>query len=603
MKKILLSIILLISFSSLLYPCTNLIVTKGASADGSIMVTYAADSYTRYGTLVHYPAARYDNGTMREIRQWGQDKYLGEIPEAACTYNVIGNMNEHQLIIGETTWGGRPECKDPDGIVDYGSLEYICLQRCTTAREAIKLFAELADKYGYASTGETLTFADKNEIWIMEVISRKPDVVNGRNRNKGIVWVAVRVPDGYISAHANCARITTFPLNDPENCMYARDVISHARKIGIYKGSDKDFSFADTYCPLKFSLMRACEGRVWSFFNRYADLDMSAYIDYASGHNPANRMPLYVKPNQKISMQMLADMMRDHYESTPFDMTQDVGAGGNETPYRWKNADWTVDGEEYCNERPICTQQTGFWFVAQARSWLPDEIGGLFWFAVDDAGTSALTPVYSSSTKVSWHYALGNGSMVEYSESSMFWLNNRIAQFAYTRYNPIGLEVQKHIRAHEQEMVRKVAECDRRALEILKENENIPEEFGKPATEITDPVIAYLTDFSVRQADLLFEKWSALDKYLLVKYMDGTVKKQLPADTDKTEHSCETENDVNFNANDAAAVAASKGLEVTQFVKNGSVNYIPVSPDWPGYSEKFKRAIVNDTGNHLKKTR
>jgi len=550
MRRFFLTLLLALSVTAG-YACTNLIVTKGASTDGSVMVTYAADSYTRYGTLVHYPAAKHKPGEMRRILQWGQDHYLGEIPEATYTYNVIGNMNEHQLVIGETTWGGRPELRDPQGIVDYGSLEYICLQRCTKAREAIELFVKLANEFGYASSGESLSFADTEEAWILEVIAKKPDVVNGVNRNKGVVWVAVRIPDGYISAHANCARITTFPKNDPANCIYAPDVISHAREIGIYEGSDEDFSFADTYCPLSFSLMRSCEARVWSFFNRWGDLDMNAYLDFAMADNPKNRMPLYVKPKAKLSVLDLASMMRDHYEGTPFDMTTDIGAGSNETPYRWKQNDWTVDGVKYSNARPISTQQTGFWFVAQCRSWLPDEIGGVFWFAVDDSGTSALTPVYSSSRAVSWHYALGNGSMVEYSESSMFWLNNRIAQFAYLRYNPVGLEVQERIAAHEKTMVEKVAAADTKALAMKSEKQRLK----------------FLTEFSVSEADALFDEWYKLDKYLLVKYMDGTVKWQNEDGTFKT---------------------------------NGSTDYIPVSPDWPGYSEKFKRAIVNDNGTLLK---
>ncbi len=550
MRRLFLTFVFVLSVTAG-YACTNLIVTKGASADGSVMVTYAADSYTRYGTLVHYPAGRHKAGEMRRILQWGQDHYLGEIPEAPYTYNVVGNMNEHQLVIGETTWGGRPELRDPQGIVDYGSLEYICLQRCTKAREAIELFVQLANEYGYASSGESLSFADTEEAWILEVIAKKPNVVDGVNLNKGVVWVAVRIPDGYIAAHANSARIATFPKDDPDNCIYASDVISHAREIGIYEGSDEDFSFADTYCPLSFSLMRNCEARVWSFFNRWGDLDMNQYLDFAMADNPKNRMPLYVKPKAKLSMRDLAEMMRDHYEGTPFDMTTDIGAGGNETPYRWKQNDWTVDGVKYSNARPICTQQTGFWFVAQCRGWLPDEIGGVFWFAVDDAGTSALTPIYSASRAVSEHYALGNGSMVEYSETSMFWLNNRIAQFAYLRYNPVGLEVQERINKHEQKMVEKVAQCDEKALTIKSEKKRLK----------------FLTDFSIAEADALFDEWYKLDKYLLVKYMDGTVKHQ---------------------------------NEDGSFKTNGSTDYIPVSPDWPGYSMKFKRAIVQDNGALLK---
>ncbi|MDD2292870.1 MAG: C69 family dipeptidase [Bacteroidales bacterium] len=551
-KRAFLTIVLLAAVTAA-FACTNLIVTKGASSDGSVLVTYAADSHTRYGTLVHYPAANYPAGTLLPIYEWGKDRYLGEIDQAAHTYNVIGNMNEHQVIIGETTWGGLPEFRDPDAVTDYGSLIYITLQRAASAREAIKIFTSLADRYGYASSGESISIADKNEAWILEIIARKPKIVDGKNINKGAVWVAVRIPDGYISAHANCARITTFPLNDPENCLYAKDVISHARETGLFNGKDKDFSFADTYCPLNFSDMRGCEARVWSFFNRFAEEDMTPYIDYASGANPNHRMPLYVKPKVKLSLTDVANMMRDHFEGTPFDMTKDIGAGGNELPYRWRPMDFEIDGETYTNERAIATQQTGFWFVAQSRSWLPDQIGGIFWFATDDAGTSPLTPVYTCSTSVSDHYRLGNGSMIEYSPTSMFWLTNRIAQFAYLRYNQIGTEVQDSLYSHEAKMVKKVAEADARALEAMNTS--------------SSAVVSYLTEFSVVEADALFEQWDRFDKYLLVKYIDGNTKKQ---------------------------------DESGNFVTNGHSKTIPPTPVWPGYTEKFKKAIKEDTGDRLK---
>ncbi|MEG2849660.1 MAG: C69 family dipeptidase, partial [Bacteroidales bacterium] len=352
-------------------PCTNLLISKGASKDGSVMVTYAADSHTRYGTLVYMPRGSHKPGEMIQIREWGKERLLGEIPQVPYTYNVIGNMNENQVVIGESTWGGLNEMRDTQAILDYGSLIYLSLQRAKTAREAIEIFTSLADKYGYASSGESISIGDPNEVWFLDIIGKKPRMENGVNVNKGVVWVAVRIPNGYISAHANCARIATFPLNDPQNCIYAKDVISHAREIGIYDGSDSDFSFADTYGPLDFSAMRGCEARVWSFFNKHGAEDMSKYLDFASGENPKNRMPLYVKAKSKLSVKNVADMMRDHFEGTPFDMTQDVGAGGNALPYRWRPMSFKVDSVTVTNERAICTQQTGFWFVGQCRGWLP----------------------------------------------------------------------------------------------------------------------------------------------------------------------------------------------------------------------------------------
>ena len=533
--------------------CTNLLITRSASTDNSNMVTYAADSHTRYGTLVHYPAAKHRAGTMVKIYEWGKDRYLGEIPQVGQTYNVIGNMNEHQVIIGESTWGGLESQYDSTAILDYGSLIYLALQRARTAREAIKIITTLADQYGYASSGESLSIADPNEVWFVDIIGRAPNYVNGVNTRKGAVWVAIRIPDGMISAHANAARITQFPLNDPENCLYAADVISHARELGLFHGKDEDFSFADTYGPLDFGGMRGCEARVWSFFNRYGDLDMNQYLDFAKGENPKNRMPLYVKAKQKLSVKEVADMMRDRYEGTCFDMTKDAGAGGNELPYRWRPMYFEVDGEQFLNERAIATQQTGFWFVGQARPDFLNMIGGLFWFGVDDAGTSPLTPVYTSSTAISQHYALGNGSMIEYSPTSMFWLTNRIAQFAYLRYNHIGKEVREVVDAHENEMIRQIQASDNQAIKLYKKS---PQKAQK-----------FLTQTSVQMANSLFEKWKQLDNHLLIKYIDGNTKKQ--------------DNEGNF-------------------ITNGYSKTIPPSPDFPGYTEEWKRTVKNSSGKRLK---
>ena len=540
------------------YACTNLIVTKGASADGSVMVTDAADSYTRYGVLAFYPSANHKKGAMRPVIQWGSDskgafRLNGHIPEVPHTYNVVSNMNEYQVVIGETTWDGVKQEEDPGSIVDYGSAMCIAIQRSRTAREAIETFVAVTDAYGYSSTGETISIADPNEAWIMDIYPRKPKFENGVNVNKGMVYVAIRIPDGYISAHANCARITTFPKNDPENCLYSADVISQAREMGLYEGSDDDFSFADAYCPLdKYSLLRACESRVWSFFNRYGDLDMNQYVDFVTGENLANRMPLYVKAKEPISLQGLAEMMRDHYEGTPFDMTEGIGAGDNGRPYRWREVKFEVDGVKYRHERPIATQQTGFWFIGQCRGWLPDAVGGVLWFAVDDAGTSPLTPVYACSQKISEHYAFGNGSMVEYSPTSMFWLTNRVAHFAYYRYRTVAAEIRDTIRAHEALMVEKVLQNDTDALALYNRSPK--------------KAVKYLTEFSVKEADALFNKWDKLDKYLLLKYMDGAVKQQ--------------NDDGSFKVYDHSP-------------------WVPLSPAGTGTTEVYQRAVVNEKGNWM----
>ena len=540
------------------YCCTNLIVTKGASADGSVMVSDAADSYTRYGCLAFFPARNYGKNAMRPVIQWGSDskgafRLNGYIPEAPRTYNVVSNMNEYQVVIGETTWGGVDQVEDPGSVVDYGSAMCIAIQRSKTAREAIETFVRITDEYGYNSTGETISIGDPNEAWIMDIFPRTPKFVDGKNVNKGIVYVAIRIPDGCISAHANCARITTFPKDDPENCLYSPDVITQAREMGLYSGSDEDFSFADAYCPLdSYSLLRACESRVWSFFNKYGKEDMSRYIDFITGENPGNRMPLYVEPKEKISLQMLAEMMRDHYEGTPFDMREGVAAGDNGRPYRWREPNFEVDGVKYRHERPIATQQTGFWFIGQCRGWLPDEVGGLLWFAVDDAGTSPLTPVYACTRAISKHYAFGNGSMVEYSPTSMFWLCNRIAHFAYYRYGPVAEEIRDSIRRHEAAMVQKVAENDVKVSEMYLKSRK--------------KAVKYLTRFSVEEADALFGRWDRFDKYLLMKYMDGATKRQ--------------------NADGSFQVFSHSP-------------WVPQSPDGNGTTKAYQRAVVKETGNWL----
>ena len=557
--------------------CTNVLVTRGASADGSNMISYAADSHQLYGELYYTPAAVWQTGDMRQINEWDTGKYLGMIPQVARTYQRVGNMNEHQLIIAETTYGGRPELEDPKGIMDYGSLIYVALERSKTAREAIDVIVDLANTYGYYSSGESFSIADKDEVWVMDLIGKGPE-------NKGIVWVARRVPDGYICAHANQARISTFPLNDPENCLYAPDVITFAREKGYFNGEDKDFSFCDAYAPLDFSGMRGCEARAWAVFNILCDgkftfedengnlvtKDAYDYIDYAMGHDKTKRFPLFVKPSRKISMKNVADVMRDHYEGTPMDMTQDIGAGGNALPYRWRPMGFEHDGKEYVNERAIATQQTGFWFVGQSRGWLPDEIGGVNWFGCDDAATSYLTPIYTSTTEVPECFRVGNGDMITYSPTSAFWMTNRVANACYKAYNIMFPTVDAEIDAWENAMVEEVAKADEAALAIYKAAESKPckqirrNDKVRKSVDRYSEVRKYLTDFSVANAQKIFDKWVELEQLLLVKYIDGNVKAQHEDGT---------------------------------FVTNEHTNCIPAKISQPGYTAKWKEAVAKDHGD------
>ena len=517
--------------------CTNFIVTRGASTDGSNMVTYAADSHQLYGSLYSYVPGKYTE--WMDVTEWDTGRAIGKIRQAQTTYRTLGNSNEHSLFITETTFGGRPELEDPNGGIDYGSLIYITLQRAKTAREAIDIIAELANTYGYCSSGESFSLIDTEEAWIMELIGKGPE-------DKGIVWVARRIPDGYVSAHANQARITTFPWDDPENCIYAKDVADVARKFGWFEGKNEDFSFAEAYAPADFSALRGCEARVWSFFRTVAE-GMDKYEDYAMGHNPENRMPLWVKPTEKVSPKLLMDCMRDHYEGTKMDMTQDIGAGGEGCPYRWRPMFFEVDGVEYCNERATATQQTGFWLVGQAR---PNKVG-ILWFGTDDAATSPLTPIYVNSTEVPWCLSEENGSMLKYSDTSMFWITNRVAQFAYLRYNTVGKHVRSEVDKWENAMIEYVKDIDMAIANVAYK----PKKAAKIATE-----------FSVKSAEILFNYWVELDKYLMVKYIDGNVK----------------------------------GEDANGFIDNGNGKDIPGKIEQPGYSERWKRAVARDNGEVLK---
>ena len=556
--------------------CTNVLVTKGASTDGSNMISYAADSHMLFGELYYTPAGVWNADDLRKIYEWDTGKYLGTIPQIARTYQTVGNMNEHQLIIAETTYGGRPELEDPKGIMDYGSLIYVALERAKTAREAINIIVDLANTYGYYSSGESFSLADTEEVWVMDLIGKGPD-------NKGIVWVARRVPDGYICAHANQARISTFPLNDPENCIYAPDVITFAREKGYFNGEDKDFSFCDAYAPLDFSGMRGCEARAWSAFNILCDgkftfldengnevtKDAYDYIDYAMGWDKTKRFPLFVKPARKISVKDVADVMRDHYEGTPMDMTQDIGAGGNALPYRWRPMGFEYEGKKYVNERAIATQQTGFWFVGQSRGWLPDEIGGVNWFGCDDAATSYLTPIYTSTYEVPECFRVGNGDMITYSPTSAFWMTNRVANACYRAYNIMFPTVDAAIDAWEAEMAEAVLKADEEALQLYKAAQEKPRKKIKRndrCRKTTDPyssVREYLTAFSVDNAQKIFDKWVTLEELLLVKFIDGNVKAQ---------------------------------NEDGSFVTNEHTDCIPAKISQPGYTDKWKEMTAKDHG-------
>ncbi len=494
-------------------PCTNFLVGKNASTDGSTMVSYSADSYMLYGALYHYPAADYPAGSHLSVYEWDTGKYMGEIAQVAHTYNVVGNMNEHQLCIAETTFGGRPELVDTTAILDYGSLIYITLQRAKTAREAIAMMTDLVKRYGFASAGESFSIADPNEVWILEMVGKGVDLKKNRkgelvNKNKGAVWVAVRIPDDCVSAHANQARITTIDFSDKANVLYADDVITFARKQGYFDGKDEEFSFSDTYNPLDFGGIRFCEARVWAFFRKIAP-ETDRFFSYINGE-PVERMPLWVRPTEKISCDDLQNHMRDHYEGTALDMTVGMGAGCSYSPFRKSPLTWTVDSVEYFHERPIATQQTGFSFVAQMRSWLPAPLGGILWFGVDDATFSVYTPMYCGMTSVPRCFDLNNGSLLEFSWTSAFWIYNWVAQMVYPRYAELLPEVQKEQKLWAKRFAERVAQADHEAVQLLQTDR--------------EAAVDFLTEFSRTQAEESTLSRKALGEYLMVKYLDGITK-------------------------------------------------------------------------------
>ncbi|MBN9302781.1 MULTISPECIES: dipeptidase [Dysgonomonas] len=524
-----------------IFACTNFLVGKYASVDGSTMITYSADSYALYGELYHWPAKKYSQGEMLKVYEWDSGKYLGEIAQASQTYNVVGNMNEYQVTIGETTFGGREELADPDGIIDYGSLIYIALQRAKTAREAIKIMTDLVAEYGYYSGGESFSIGDPNEIWVLEMIGK------GKG-NKGAVWVAVRIPDDCISAHANQSRIHQFPLKDPKNCLYSKDVISFAREKGYYTGKDEDFSFSKVYNPLDFGGQRFCEARVWSFFNK-CNKDMAKFVTYAQGKTQ-EPMPLYIKPDKKLSLADIQGMMRDHYEGTELDWTNDIGAGPFKSPYRWAPLTWKVDSVEYCNERPIATQQSGFVFTSQMRSWLPNSIGGVLWFGTDDAAQTVFTPMYCSVTEVPECYREGNGDLYTFSWTSSFWIQNWVSNMVYNKYDYMHPDLKKVQDELEGKFLAEQNSTEKEALELYKKS---PEQ-----------AVQFLTKYSEKQAQYAFEKWKKLGEFLVIKYMDGVVRKEKDGEFIRNEHGK------------------------------------PSSPQRVGYPKDFYERVVKETGDKYK---
>ena len=523
--------------------CTNLIAGPKATVDGSVMVTYAADSHTLYGMLTHTPAAKHAPGAMRKVVEWDTGKPLGEIPQPAETYNVVGNINEHQVAIGESTWGGHKELQDTTGnsIIDYGSLIQIALERSKTAREAIQVMTDLVDKYGYASSGESFSIADKNEVWVMEMI--------GKGAEKGAVWIAVRIPDDAISGHANEPRIRKVNLKDKKNVLYSKDLIKFARKRGYFSGKDEDFSFADAFEHHSPATRRGCDARVWSFFRRYSP-EMEKYYAWCSGTSE-EPMPLYIVPDKKVSLKDMQERMRDHFEDTPFDMHGDIGAGPNHVPYRWRPMDYTVDGKTYTHERAIATQQTGWSFVAQARPDLPDPVGGLIWFGTDDANTCVYMPFYCSITEIPLEVRHGNGDMNTYSDTSNFWINSRVANQAYNRYDlmiPDIRKVQGELESSYQTLIPKTD----KELTALYEAGNTAELVRRANAD------------AARISREATDRYRALDRHLLVRFMDGNMKK------------------VDDNGK---FIYSEYGM--------------PVYPDFPGYNQEYFENIVKSTGDHF----
>jgi len=491
---------ILLTFSSAV-ACTNFLVSGDASVDGSTMITYTADSHGFYGELYYRPPGEHAPGTMIPIYEWDTGKYLGEIEQAPVTYSVVGNMNEHQVTIGETTFGGR-YLRDPDAIMDYGSLIYVTLQRARTAREAIQIMDSLTETYGYYSKGETFSIGDPEEVWIMDFIGKG-------THERGAVWVARRVPDGYISGHANAARIRQFPLKDRNNTLYSDDVISFARERGWYEGQDDDFSFADVYDPDAFGTRRACDARVWCMFERAAPGGENGE-GWILGEPDAEPVPLWIRPTTPLDVADVMSIMRDHYEGTALDMTTGIGAGPYQLPYRWRPMRWEIDGKRYFHERATSTQQTGFSFINQMRDWLPDPVGGLSWFGVDDTYTTVWFPAYAGITEIPYNYREGTGSYHEVDYEAAFWSFNRVANYAYSRYSDMIVDIQRVQQQLEGQFLFESEEVDAAAVALYEQSPRLARD--------------YLTGYSAEAGNLVVTRWNQLFDELLYKYLDGNVK-------------------------------------------------------------------------------
>ncbi len=521
--------------------CTNFIVGKKASADGSVMCTYNADDYGMFIGLAHYAAGTHAKGTMRKIIDWDTKKYHGEIPEAPQTYNVIGNINEFQVTIGETTYGGREEMVDTTGIIDYGSLIYIALQRSKTAREAIKVMTSLAEKYGYNSEGETFTICDPNEAWIMEMMGC------GGDKKQKVVWVAVRIPDDAISGHANQSRIGVFSQYKTE-VLHSKNVVSFAKEKGWYKGSDKDFSWKNTYAFPDFSGRRICDARVWSFFNHHKD--MSRWLAWALGKDKnAEDMPLWIIPDKKLSVKDLEADMRDHYEGTVMSVADgsDIGGGIWQMPYRPTPLFYKVNGKQYFNERPTSTQQTGFSYVSQMRSWMPREIGGVLWFGNDDGNMVAYTPIYCGNTVQPECYNTPGADAVTFSMKNAYWVCNWVSNMVYPRYSLMFPSLKQVRDSLENDYLANQQAVEAKAQELYKTDKA--------------QALSYLNAYSNEKAQQMLARWKQLAFYLIVKYNDMTVKPEKNGKFERTPEGI------------GATVAR------------------------PGYAESFKEALVKETGD------
>lgn len=533
-------LITLMAISTYVSACTNFIVGKKASTDGSVICSYNADDYGMFQYLCHYPAGKHAKGEMRKIFDWDTNEYHGEIPEASETYNVIGNINEYQVTIGETTYGGREEMVDTTGIIDYGSLIYIALQRSKTAREAIHVMTTLAEKYGYCSEGETFTICDPQEAWIMEMMGKGAG-------GKGAVWVAIRIPDDAICAHANQSRIRTFNQNDKKNVMFSKDCIPFARRKGWFKGKDKDFSFCDTFANPDFEGRRFCEARVWSFFNHFSN-EMDKYLPYVIGKEDSTEpMPLWIIPNKKVSVQDIENCMRDHYEGTPFALDKDIAQGIWNMPYRPTPLVYTVDGKKCFNERPTSTQQTGFTYVSQMRSWLPRQIGGVLWFGNDDANMIAYTPIYCGNTNQPECYYTKGVDALTFSDKNAYWVCNWVSNMVYPRYSQLFPSLKVVRDSLEKNYFDNQKVIEDKAVSLYANN---PSE-----------AIAFLNHYSNDKAQQMLSSWKTLATYIIVKFNDMIIK---PEENGKFKRT-------------------KTGLGAT------------VSR--PGYSEYFSRELIRQTGD------